>query len=70
MIWENVVLQDRPMDGKFTFAATLYDTGDLAFIYKDIPIPIESIQDVEHPVKVGLSDAFIIDHVSLCKNSF
>jgi len=59
--WEKVVLQDKPTDGAFTFQATLHSTGDIVFVYQNIPMIIEHIMDDQHPVKVGLSDAYIID---------
>ncbi|XP_026463115.1 plexin domain-containing protein 2 [Ctenocephalides felis] len=61
VLWENVCLQDRPEVGPFTFSATLMDTGDIVFVYKTIPVLVEKIEDNKHPVKVGLSDAYIID---------
>ncbi|CAK1588414.1 unnamed protein product [Parnassius mnemosyne] len=60
VIWENVTLQEDPTK-KFTFAATLYQNGDIVFTYKDIPIPVQQIDDKEHPVKVGISDAYLTD---------
>ncbi|XP_021914427.1 plexin domain-containing protein 2 isoform X2 [Zootermopsis nevadensis] len=59
--WEKVVLQDKPDSGDFTFQATLRNNGDIVFVYQNVPVVIESIQDDHHPVKVGLSDAYIID---------
>lgn len=61
VVWENVSLQDRPENGSFTFSATLNKSGDIVFAYQTIPIDIEQIYDDKHPVKVGLSDAYIID---------
>lgn len=61
VVWENVSLQDRPENGSFTFSATLNKSGDIVFAYRNIPINIEQIYDDKHPVKVGLSDAYIID---------
>lgn len=61
VVWENVSLQDRPENGSFTFSATLNKSGDIVFAYKTIPIDIQQIYDDKHPVKVGLSDAYIID---------
>ncbi|XP_017129892.1 plexin domain-containing protein 2 isoform X1 [Drosophila elegans] len=60
-VWENVTLQDKPDFGKFTFSVTLHQSGDIVFAYLQVPTHINSIQDKEHPVKVGLSDAYIID---------
>jgi len=64
--WGDVYLQSREGDqgsreGPFTFQATLHDTGDIIFAYKTIPVVIKDIKDEEHPVKVGLSDAYIIE---------
>ncbi|XP_055621684.1 plexin domain-containing protein 2 [Toxorhynchites rutilus septentrionalis] len=61
VVWENVSLQDRPENGSFMFSATLNKSGDIVFAYKTIPIDIQQIYDDKHPVKVGLSDAYIID---------
>lgn len=68
--WEEVSLQDKPNDGKFTFQVTLVNNGDIVFVYKKIPLIIEAIQDDQHPVKVGLSDAYIIDRTIFCKLTF
>ncbi|XP_041986510.1 plexin domain-containing protein 2 isoform X2 [Aricia agestis] len=62
VFWENATLQEAP-DKKFTFAVTLYKNGDIVFAYKDVPIPVQSIKDEEHPVKVGISDAYLKDKI-------
>jgi len=63
--WGNVYLQGRDnkqkTEGPFTFQAILHHNGDIIFAYKTIPIDIVHIADEEHPVKVGLSDAYIIE---------
>uniref|UniRef100_A0A182KC72 PSI domain-containing protein n=1 Tax=Anopheles christyi TaxID=43041 RepID=A0A182KC72_9DIPT len=65
VVWENVILQDRPNNGTFTFSVTLNKSGDIVFAYKKIPISIQQIFEnpsmKNHPVKIGLSDAYIID---------
>ncbi|EDO63523.1 AGAP004689-PA [Anopheles gambiae str. PEST] len=65
VVWENVILQDRPSNGTFTFSVTLNKSGDIVFAYKKIPISIQHIFEnplmKNHPVKIGLSDAYIID---------
>ncbi|XP_035793727.1 plexin domain-containing protein 1-like isoform X2 [Anopheles albimanus] len=64
VVWENVFLQDRPNNGSFTFSVMLNKSGDIVFAYKKIPIDIQQIIDnpsTKHPVKIGLSDAYIID---------
>ncbi|XP_031343800.1 plexin domain-containing protein 2-like [Photinus pyralis] len=62
VVWEEVHLQDTPQVGSFVFQTTLFKNGDIVFVYKNIPIPVEEIVDDNHPVKVGLSDAYLIDH--------
>lgn len=59
--WEKVVLQDKPQEGEFTFQVTLLKNGDIIFVYENVPEFIEKIQEEMHPVKVGLSDAYIMD---------
>lgn len=65
--WERVLLQDKPLDGEFTFQTTLHKNGDIVFVYKHVPLFIDNIQDNNHPVKVGLSDAYIINRTIFCK---
>ncbi|XP_034485471.1 plexin domain-containing protein 1 [Drosophila innubila] len=64
VVWENVTLQDKPTYGNFTFSATLHQNGDIKFVYYHLPTLISNIQDSQHPVKVGLSDAYIVDKAS------
>lgn len=59
--WTKVVLQDKPNAGAFTFQATLHENGNIVFVYAQMPLSVEAIEDKEHPVKVGLSDAYIMD---------
>lgn len=61
VLWENVLLQDRPDIGNFTFSVSLHSSGNIVFTYFSIPVQVETIQDDKHPVKIGLSDAYIID---------
>lgn len=61
-----MVLQDRPKQGDFSFQVTLHNSGDIVFVYKNVPVQIERIKDDNHPVKVGLSDAYIIDRTIFC----
>ncbi|XP_077592264.1 plexin domain-containing protein 2 isoform X1 [Stigmatopora nigra] len=60
--WDHVHLQDNYNLGSFTFQATLHDTGRIIFAYKEIPVELSHISPVNHPVKVGLSDAFVVVH--------
>ncbi|XP_035392376.1 plexin domain-containing protein 2 [Electrophorus electricus] len=60
--WDHVYLEDQPHLGSFTFQAALYSGGRITFAYKEIPVDVSEISSVNHPVKVGLSDAFVILH--------
>lgn len=73
--WDNVYLQgvtinSSTADGKptrdtidkpFSFQTNLKANGDIIFSYKQIPYDISKINEEKHPVKVGISDAYIID---------
>lgn len=59
--WNNVPLKDHADAGTFTFQVTLHKNGDIVFTYKQVPMFVTAIIDDQHPVKVGLSDAYIVD---------
>lgn len=65
--WENVILQEKSEKGGFTFQCTLFNNGDIVFVYQQVPVVIEDIKDDNHPVKIGLSDAYIIDRTIFCE---
>uniref|UniRef100_A0A667XGW6 Plexin domain containing 2a n=1 Tax=Myripristis murdjan TaxID=586833 RepID=A0A667XGW6_9TELE len=60
--WNQVHLQDNFSLGTFTFQAILHSDGRIIFSYKEIPVDINDISVENHPVKVGLSDAFVVLH--------
>ncbi|XP_042249512.1 plexin domain-containing protein 1-like isoform X1 [Thunnus albacares] len=62
--WERVRLLGKESEGAFTFQATLYKTGAITFSYRDIPLSLDVISSAQHPVKVGLSDAFMVTSAS------
>ena len=62
--WSDVQMKDNKPPGNFSFQVTLHKNGDIVFVYKTLPVPINEIPEVEHPVKVGISDAFLIDKVA------
>lgn len=62
--WQNVQMKDNKPPGSFSFQVTLHKNGDIVFVYKSLPVPIAEIPEDEHPVKVGISDAFLIDKVA------
>ncbi|XP_025205299.1 plexin domain-containing protein 2 [Melanaphis sacchari] len=59
--WHNATLQDKPKVGGFTFQTTLHSNGNIVFAYKNIPTKIKEIDSTNHPVKIGLSDAYVLD---------
>ncbi|XP_063852659.1 LOW QUALITY PROTEIN: plexin domain-containing protein 1-like [Scylla paramamosain] len=63
--WNNVSLKDHADAGTFTFQVTLHKSGDIVFTYKEVPMFCDGIIDDQHPVKVGLSDAYIVDRTIL-----
>lgn len=58
--WERVRLPGKEAAGAFTFQAALFKTGVITFSYRDIPLPAEAMGSARHPVKAGLSDAFMV----------
>ncbi|XP_033837807.1 plexin domain-containing protein 2-like [Periophthalmus magnuspinnatus] len=60
--WSDIHLQDNSNLGPFTFQATLHKEGRIVFAYKQIPVDISLISTDHHPVRVGLSDAFVVLH--------
>lgn len=62
--WLNVQMKDNKPPGNFSFQVTLHKNGDIVFVYKSLPVAISDIPEDEHPVKVGISDAFLIDKVA------
>ena len=62
--WKDVQMKDNKPPGNFSFQVTLFKNGDIVFVYKELPVSVNDIPEVEHPVKVGISDAFLIDKVA------
>ncbi|XP_041805221.1 plexin domain-containing protein 2 [Chelmon rostratus] len=60
--WNHIHLQDDISLGTFTFQAVLHSDGRIVFSYQEIPVDISDISTENHPVKVGLSDAFVVLH--------
>nr|XP_046264283.1 plexin domain-containing protein 2-like isoform X2 [Scatophagus argus] len=60
--WNRIHLQDNIGLGPFTFQAVVHSDGRIVFAYKEVPVDISDISTKNHPVKVGLSDAFVVLH--------
>ncbi|XP_023820626.1 plexin domain-containing protein 2-like isoform X1 [Oryzias latipes] len=60
--WNGLHLQGNVRLGGFTFQAVLHSDGRIVFAYKEVPVDIRDITSEDHPVKVGLSDAFVVLH--------
>ncbi|XP_062994758.1 plexin domain-containing protein 1 [Elgaria multicarinata webbii] len=58
--WDQVYLEGKEDRGSFIFQAALHSDGRIVFGYKDIPMSVLEISAAQHPVKAGLSDAFMI----------
>ncbi|KAM7400352.1 hypothetical protein PAMA_004847 [Pampus argenteus] len=60
--WNHIYLQENVNLGAFSFQASLHSDGRIVFSYKEIPFDIGNISSENHPVKVGMSDAFVVLH--------
>ncbi|XP_041120958.1 plexin domain-containing protein 1 isoform X2 [Polyodon spathula] len=58
--WDKVRLKGWEQRGGFTFQAVLHKEGSITFNYRDVPVPVSEISSAQHPVKAGLSDAFMV----------
>ncbi|OCT62102.1 hypothetical protein XELAEV_18043186mg [Xenopus laevis] len=58
--WDKVPLHEKEDAGGFTFQTALHKDGRIVFGYKEIPLPVQNISSAQHPVKAGLSDAFML----------
>ncbi|KAG8446784.1 hypothetical protein GDO86_014300, partial [Hymenochirus boettgeri] len=58
--WDKVPLHEKEDAGGFTFQAALHKDGRIVFGYKEIPLSVQDISSSQHPVKAGLSDAFML----------
>lgn len=58
--WDNVRLHNQADEGPFIFQAVLHRNGSIVFNYREIPMTIEKIDANGHPVKIGLSEAFMV----------
>ncbi|KAM3821428.1 plexin domain-containing protein 1 [Vipera latastei] len=58
--WDQVYLEGKEDKGCFIFQAALYNSGRIVFGYKEIPMSVLEISSTQHPVKAGLSDAFMV----------
>ncbi|XP_056007931.1 plexin domain-containing protein 2-like isoform X8 [Ostrea edulis] len=61
--WRELFLQDQNHTNPFSFQTTLHSNGTIYFAYKEIPVEVFNIEMKNHPVKVGVSDAFYIDTI-------
>uniref|UniRef100_A0A3B4A432 Uncharacterized protein n=1 Tax=Periophthalmus magnuspinnatus TaxID=409849 RepID=A0A3B4A432_9GOBI len=60
--WSDIHLQDNSSLGPFTFQATLHKEGRIVFAYKQVTLILFFSDTDHHPVRVGLSDAFVVLH--------
>lgn len=61
--WRKVQLREQHEAGAFTFQTTLFRSGSIVFVYKSIPMNVSEISDEQHPVKCGISDAYLYHHM-------
>ena len=62
--WRDIFLSENT-DMPFRFQCILYTNGTIVFLYQKVPIQVHEISTTNHPVKVGLSDAYyVVSNVS------
>jgi len=59
--WDGVHNHDHLEAGPFTFQVSLFPSGVIHFVYREIPLLINQINSDDHPVEVGVSDSFYVD---------
>ncbi|XP_063421293.1 plexin domain-containing protein 2-like isoform X4 [Mytilus trossulus] len=59
--WRDVYLQDQNHTNPFSFQTTLHKNGSIVFGYRQVPLDVTEIITANHPVKIGVSDAFYVD---------
>lgn len=62
--WTNIKLheyKDNATNPGFTFQVTLHKSGDIVFYYDKLPMNLDVIGDRIHPVKIGISDAYLVE---------
>ncbi|XP_076094788.1 plexin domain-containing protein 2-like isoform X1 [Mytilus galloprovincialis] len=59
--WRDVYLQDQNHTNPFSFQTTLHKNGSIVFGYRQVPLNVTEIITTNHPVKIGVSDAFYVD---------
>lgn len=62
--WLKVQMKNNIPPGNFSFQCTLMKNGDIIFVYDSLPVNVTEIPEEDHPVKVGISDAFLIDRLA------
>ncbi|CAD6198554.1 unnamed protein product [Caenorhabditis auriculariae] len=60
--WRRVQLREEAQNNTFSFQVILHKNGDIVFAYKDVPMDVANISDANHPVKLGISDAYLFQH--------
>ncbi|PIC39589.1 hypothetical protein B9Z55_011226 [Caenorhabditis nigoni] len=62
--WRDVQLkEDKDKNSAaFSFQTILHKNGDIVFLYKTVPYNISLISSANHPVKLGISDAYMFKH--------
>lgn len=58
--WSNVLNEDHEDAGAFNFQVSLFPSGEIQFVYRQVPLDIDSIESGNFPVRVGISDAYFL----------
>ncbi|XP_028404565.1 plexin domain-containing protein 2-like [Dendronephthya gigantea] len=60
--WKNLKLQNQQA-GTFSFQCSVLKNGTIIFAYKNIPVAVSKIKNNTFPVRVGLSDSYVVRYV-------
>lgn len=56
--WDQVLYHDHEDSGPFTFQASIFPTGKIHLVYRELPLLWNWLSSQDFPVKIGISDAF------------
>lgn len=66
--WTNITVAEpfqHPLGGRFTFQVTLFNSGDIVFVYVNIPALLTADALYDNEPVAGLSDAFLLGNNEL-----
>ena len=56
--WDQILNHDHEDSGPFTFQASIFPSGKIQLVYREIPLLWTQLNKDDFPVEIGISDAF------------